>query len=248
MTPNNSSAHSILLETLISVRTASKANARNTSQSLHKRTGMRPSIACTDPSSNNHNCSCTCTNGIVFEQPLPSPSQADGSNGPSLVDCQAGKNECLVREQGLVAELKERQQEHLKREREWLAREQGLIAEVEERQQKHLERENELSIKLKQFSPLPFEYQGCFARTGFTGSGTLTGGRTMSNEMTISQCKMTCKDFAHFAIGGVYCWCGDDLTLPKHIVGEEECNLDCSGDRNQKCGGSHRSSVYSKKV
>jgi len=66
--------------------------------------GMKPSITCMNPSSNNHSCSCTCTNGIMFQQPLPLSSHIGGSSA-SLADCQAGKNECLAREKDLMDQL-----------------------------------------------------------------------------------------------------------------------------------------------
>ncbi|EMD90912.1 hypothetical protein COCC4DRAFT_136239, partial [Bipolaris maydis ATCC 48331] len=46
--------------------------------------GASPSITCIDPSLNNHDCSCTCTNGITFKQLVPSPIRANVTACPSL--------------------------------------------------------------------------------------------------------------------------------------------------------------------
>jgi hypothetical protein len=57
---------------------------------------VKPSIACVDPATNHDTCSCTCTNGIKFDQPLdPFSSTGNGSSGPCLEDhsaCQADKD------------------------------------------------------------------------------------------------------------------------------------------------------------
>lgn len=64
---------------------------------------MKPSITCTDPSSDAPNCSCTCTNGITFDQPLL-PALEDGPN-IALENCQTDKDTLLAREQEVTAEL-----------------------------------------------------------------------------------------------------------------------------------------------
>ncbi|KNG51227.1 wsc domain-containing protein [Stemphylium lycopersici] len=68
--------------------------------------GVKPSIVCDDASAEKPNCSCTCTNGVTFNQPLD-PFRSPGSTGGAIDDtvCQAEKTECLAREQTSQAEL-----------------------------------------------------------------------------------------------------------------------------------------------
>jgi len=74
-----------------------------TCRSLLQELGVKPSITCTDPSSDAPNCSCTCTNGITFDQPLL-PALGDGPK-IALENCQADKDKLLAREQEVTAEL-----------------------------------------------------------------------------------------------------------------------------------------------
>jgi hypothetical protein len=71
--------------------------------SLLHEIGVKPSITCTDPSSDAPNCSCTCTNGIIFDQPLL-PAFGGGPN-IALKVCEADKDKLLAREQEVTAEL-----------------------------------------------------------------------------------------------------------------------------------------------
>jgi hypothetical protein len=81
--------------------------------------GVKPSITCEDLS-HIHSCSCTCTNGLRFEQSLPSSVQPDGSSSSSssLDACQKANNECLVREQDLTNQLSQKERDLLQREEE----------------------------------------------------------------------------------------------------------------------------------
>ncbi|XP_014551118.1 hypothetical protein COCVIDRAFT_113710, partial [Bipolaris victoriae FI3] len=75
---------------------------------------MKPSVTCTDPALNNDTCSCTCTNGIIFNQPVTSPSQNNGGNDASLDTCQAEKDQYMEREREAMDKLNEAEQAHLK--------------------------------------------------------------------------------------------------------------------------------------
>jgi hypothetical protein len=72
---------------------------------------VKPSIACVDPAINHDTCSCTCTNGIKFDQPLdPFSSTANGSSGPGHEDnsaCQTDKDLLIGRQQELMAQVTE---------------------------------------------------------------------------------------------------------------------------------------------
>jgi hypothetical protein len=72
---------------------------------------VEPSIVCDDASAEKPNCSCTCTNGITFDQPLdPFRSSSSGAADDTVcqaekTECQAEKTECLAREQTSLSEL-----------------------------------------------------------------------------------------------------------------------------------------------
>ncbi|KAH8642358.1 hypothetical protein IG631_05300 [Alternaria alternata] len=70
-----------------------------------------PSIACVDPATNHDICSCTCTNGIKFDQPFdPFSSTVNGSSGPGLENnsaCQTDKDLLVERQQELMAQVTE---------------------------------------------------------------------------------------------------------------------------------------------
>ncbi|KAF7672623.1 hypothetical protein GT037_009124 [Alternaria burnsii] len=60
-----------------------------------------------DPSLGEHSCSCTCSNGLRFEQSLPSysPQSGGSSSNGSLDACQAAQDKFFAREQELLAEI-----------------------------------------------------------------------------------------------------------------------------------------------
>jgi len=179
---------------------------------------VTPSITCTDPSSNDDNCSCTCTDGLTFKQPPPSSSQAGGS-GPALAVCEAGKNESLKREQDLMDQLNAKQQELLKREQEFSK-----------------ELENCESI---------FKYMGCYAN--HDGKGPLAAGYTKDVVNTVEACELKCRDFAYFAVENtLYCTCGNSFRNVSPHAPDAECSSKCPGNSSQSCGGSLRASIYAK--
>ncbi|KAK3103053.1 hypothetical protein FSP39_016093 [Pinctada imbricata] len=69
----------------------------------------------------------------------------------------------------------------------------------------------------------------------------LKGSKTMTPKSCVSMCKNR-----HFKFAGVQfsqeCFCGNSLGTT--LQPEKECNMACSGDNNQMCGGSMRLSVY----
>lgn len=89
-----------------------------------KKIGVKPLITCTDPSLQEHSCSCTCTNGISFDQPVPLASQ--NNSGTNADGCEPEREQWLEREQQLIAEISQKQKELLDREQEFLKREEDL--------------------------------------------------------------------------------------------------------------------------
>jgi hypothetical protein len=59
--------------------------------------GVKPSITCTDPTPDTSNtaCSCTCSNGLIFTQPIPRPGSSSNENNALLAACEAAKFQCL---------------------------------------------------------------------------------------------------------------------------------------------------------
>ena len=63
---------------------------------------------------------------------------------------------------------------------------------------------------------------------------------------TVEKCKKACFE-RNYKFAGVQfskeCFCGNNA--PKKFASKaSECNMDCSGDKSQKCGGGNRMNVY----
>ena len=67
-----------------------------------------------------------------------------------------------------------------------------------------------------------------------------------SSKNTIEICKKLCFEKGYQYAGVEYskeCFCGNNL--PRKIAPKQsDCNMDCSGDKFQKCGGGNRMNVY----
>ena len=67
-----------------------------------------------------------------------------------------------------------------------------------------------------------------------------------SSKNTIEICKNLCFEKGYLYAGVQYskeCFCGNNL--PRKIAPKQsDCNMDCSGDNSQKCGGGNRMNVY----
>ncbi|CAM9509059.1 unnamed protein product [Ectocarpus sp. 4 AP-2014] len=83
-------------------------------------------------------------------------------------------------------------------------------------------------------------YLGCFADAEdrvFTES-------TASASMTTATCAALCSDFAYYATQfGEECWCGNNDAYDAN--GAAACDMECSGDASDICGGFFAMSVYS---
>ena len=69
---------------------------------------------------------------------------------------------------------------------------------------------------------------------------------TMAQKNTIKFCKKACFKKGYKYAGLQYskeCFCGNNV--PRKVASQQsECNMGCSGDRSQKCGGPNRMNVY----
>jgi hypothetical protein len=98
-------------------------------------------------------------------------------------------------------------------------------------------------------APGTYQYKGCvsdvtYNRTlGFVGSfpGSLEG-------MTIEPCQDACKNAGYVYAGvefGHECWCDNVMRGIGVLVADGECNMACSGNNSETCGGSNRINIYS---
>jgi len=177
--------------------------------------GVKPSIDCTDPSSESPNCSCTCTNGITFNQTLSSTFPTDTISGPSIDECQEDKTECLTQQDELRAQLDKQQQEHLLREQE-------------------------LKTELQRFQMFKFQYQGCYTDLDWT----LLTIRASHKYMTIGICANICYGWKFFGLRANACYCDHAFQRSTQKVSDSECTDECVGDPSTKCGGRKTLSVY----
>ncbi|KNG50492.1 hypothetical protein TW65_02167 [Stemphylium lycopersici] len=135
--------------------------------------GVKPSITCTDSASEKPTCSCTCTNGIIFDQLLPATSMDGSSTAPD--SCQAEKQEWLEREQQLIADLNQANDKLTRKEQEHLQREQQLSTELSTCNAKP-------SCNTK-----PFKYNGCYVDTE---SRVLDAVYNIDGSMTSLKCQI----------------------------------------------------------
>ncbi|CAN9264190.1 unnamed protein product [Alternaria alternata] len=182
--------------------------------------GVKPSLACVDPALNKDTCSCTCTNGIKFDQPLdPFSSVANRGSGPGLENnsaCQADKDLLMTQ-----------------------------IKDLTDDQQKHLNRQQALLDQISTYQNT-YNYQGCF--TDAVDHVLNAFPEIVDKNLTVESCQAKCEGYKHFGVNnGINCMCGDKFANPTKQVAETDCNVPCGGNnKQQKCGGRSRLSVYSK--
>jgi hypothetical protein len=95
--------------------------------------------------------------------------------------------------------------------------------------------------------PPGFEYKGCYVDG--PGYRIMGNQRPDSNDMTISSCSRACANLGYTVAGMEYstqCFCDnmlrEDATL---ATADTQCNMPCSGNEEEKCGGPNRLSVWS---
>ena len=78
------------------------------------------------------------------------------------------------------------------------------------------------------------------------------GGRTLPNPVgvpsnTIEACTSACHNAGYSLAGTEYageCWCGSSIQAGGAPAPASECNMPCSGDNSQYCGGPNRLNLY----
>jgi len=84
-------------------------------------------------------------------------------------------------------------------------------------------------------------YLGCYVDTP---SRLLAAANSSGSGMTNESCQSFCKGYTY--AGTEYssqCFCGNDLSTGQ-VAPAADCNMPCSGNANQKCGGTWRLSVW----
>ncbi|KAL2760534.1 hypothetical protein ACRALDRAFT_2095766 [Sodiomyces alcalophilus JCM 7366] len=92
-----------------------------------------------------------------------------------------------------------------------------------------------------------FVWLGCWTEPVAAGARALDGPTTASDDMSNEVCAEFCDGFAYFGTEyGRECFCGDEIHEGSEELDEEECNMRCSGARDEFCGNSNRLSVYAR--
>ncbi|KAK4184351.1 WSC domain-containing protein [Podospora australis] len=90
-----------------------------------------------------------------------------------------------------------------------------------------------------------FEYKGCYSDN--VAQRVLAGKTVTESDMTLEKCAATCSVGGYTWFGVEYgseCFCGTTLDAASIKQAEGECDMACSGDASQKCGGPNRLNVY----
>ena len=87
-----------------------------------------------------------------------------------------------------------------------------------------------------------FKYQSCW--TDAVGTRALSAKDERSTEMTIERCSAFCDGYAFFGVEYAdECYCGNELAGGQSSA-ESDCNMRCSGEPLQWCGGPNRLNLY----
>ncbi|KAJ7212679.1 hypothetical protein GGX14DRAFT_621058 [Mycena pura] len=112
---------------------------------------------------------------------------------------------------------------------------------------------------LPQVATAPPEWfqQGCFVDVPTNGGMHLLprapSTTIPSAEMTVENCISACNNAAGYnasagVTAGDECWCGDYSAMPGVLAQTNSCNLRCTGDGREVCGGSGSMFIYSNPV
>ncbi|KAJ7842084.1 WSC domain-containing protein, partial [Mycena leptocephala] len=103
---------------------------------------------------------------------------------------------------------------------------------------------NRIRVYMKSASPPDnWKPQGCYKDS--IGSRTLPQGTTIDGGMTAEKCTTACQAKGSTLAGLEYskeCWCGNSINESFAVT--EGCDMACSGDPSQICGGGNRLTVF----
>ena len=99
-------------------------------------------------------------------------------------------------------------------------------------------------------------YKGCFHDHGHGGtcdlphiiSGHCRGDTNKHGAWahTVEGCNAMCQQFTYFGVqmGGTGCFCGDSFGSQGKAASNGLCNVTCTGDAKEVCGGPNLNSVW----
>lgn len=94
-------------------------------------------------------------------------------------------------------------------------------------------------------------YVGCVS-DGINNGRTLNGPSISSNNMTLETCRSFCTSQGYTLSGAEYstqCFCGNSIGNGGAVLSDSSsCNMLCSGNQYNSCGGPNRLSVYSANI
>ena len=99
-----------------------------------------------------------------------------------------------------------------------------------------------------------FSFQSCHPfLILFVSVSDNVGGRTLPNAVavssnTIQSCTSACQNAGYTLAGAEYsaeCWCGNSVQAGGAPATASDCNMLCSGNNTQYCGGPNRLNLYS---
>ena len=203
-------------------------------------------------------CSCSCSNGITFNQTLP--ANLVGGSQVSPDTCQVDKDQCLQRENNckdslaaqteLANQLKTNLDDE---ERAHATKLENLKKQCDAQEQAHTAGLTELEKELEttkqkldvarnnhtgydeEWNQKPFTYLGCYQDSASTR--VLADVMVTDAKMTIPKCAKICQSFRYHGLEiGKECFCGNTLR-GNPALKPSSCTDACYGDANSKCGG-----------
>lgn len=224
---------------------------------------------CDDASAEKPNCSCSCTNGIMFDQPLDpfhSPSSSSSSSTADETICQAEKTECLAREQTSVAEVAALKDQLAASNKELADNKNQLTAcnkqltdnnnllatsnkQLAASNKQLTDNKNLLAASNKQLAAYKnapaYVYLGCFVDTT---PRVLNSKQKQDGAMTVQMCEAFCKGYKYYGLQmASYCFCGNTFAVNSKSRPESDCNNKCAGNKSQICGAVASNSLYARK-
>ncbi|KAL5436596.1 hypothetical protein PMIN06_010796 [Paraphaeosphaeria minitans] len=95
-------------------------------------------------------------------------------------------------------------------------------------------------------TPLPnWDFIGCY--TDAVGVRSLGDASTSNSNMTNTNCVNFCSKGGYAYAGTEYsqeCWCGRNLSTTANLSADGDCNIGCSGNAEEACGGSNRLTIF----
>jgi hypothetical protein len=89
----------------------------------------------------------------------------------------------------------------------------------------------------------PYTYLQCTNNGG--ASLALSESPTTSTSLTPASCARTCSEFIYFGVTrGNTCYCGNTLNPRSNNPNDNACNIPCTGNTRQLCGGQAHIQLY----